>query len=264
MPYYEPGKYDVAILHIDQQCIDPMIGKGVLYRNLNKVIQDIPKIVINHGTPIWPEKWEGRNSWKLPYELMEKKDNQWIVKDKKEVEKYQIDFLINGGKTVCNSDVVEIDGMKKLVGNNTMVVNSFRAREQWGWGHTIWHGLNSDEWWDLPKEPRAIITQSPAGLDYYYNRSLLSDIRSSLAEDYGIHFIQVGHPMHGWMFDAHPRYPELGGWGAYKDYIGRSLIYINPTKESPMPRSRTEAMLSGCCVLSTPYHDADKFLNLVF
>ncbi len=50
---YEPGKYDLAILHIDQQCVEPEIwerGKGKLYRELNAGITDIPKIVIMHGT----------------------------------------------------------------------------------------------------------------------------------------------------------------------------------------------------------------------
>ena len=57
---YEPGKYDVAVLHLDQQCIEPELwdrGKGTLYRELNQVITDIPKIVIMHGTPYYPEKF---------------------------------------------------------------------------------------------------------------------------------------------------------------------------------------------------------------
>ena len=37
--YYEPGKYDLALLHLDQQCVNPDIGKGKLYRQLNEVIQ---------------------------------------------------------------------------------------------------------------------------------------------------------------------------------------------------------------------------------
>jgi glycosyltransferase involved in cell wall biosynthesis len=28
-----------------------------------------------------------------------------------------------------------------------------------------------------------------------------------------------------------------------------------------MPRARTEAMLSGCCVLTTPHQDADMFIE---
>lgn len=68
VPYYQPGRYDLAVLHLDQQCVDPNIGKGTLYRHLNKVIQDIPKVVINHGTPFWPERWEaaGEKSWTYP------------------------------------------------------------------------------------------------------------------------------------------------------------------------------------------------------
>ena len=30
--HYEKGKYDFAILHVDQQCISNSIGKGLLYK----------------------------------------------------------------------------------------------------------------------------------------------------------------------------------------------------------------------------------------
>src|SRR5687768_3197152 len=55
--YYEPGKYDVAILHTDQQHVNPDIGKGHLYKQLNELIQDIPKIVIQHGSPDYQEMY---------------------------------------------------------------------------------------------------------------------------------------------------------------------------------------------------------------
>ena len=50
---YKPGEYDFAILHIDQQSIydpdnDDRISKGRLYQEVNELITDIPKIVINH------------------------------------------------------------------------------------------------------------------------------------------------------------------------------------------------------------------------
>jgi glycosyltransferase involved in cell wall biosynthesis len=50
-------------------------------------------------------------------------------------------------------------------------------------------------------------------------------------------------------------------WEQYKKFIGSSLINISPYKDSPMPRSRTEAMLSGACVLSSRYHNADEFIE---
>ena len=62
--HYEPGKYDFALIHLDQQCMDEPLwqrGKGSLFRELNEVITDIPKIVINHGTPYYPEKFPAKN-----------------------------------------------------------------------------------------------------------------------------------------------------------------------------------------------------------
>lgn len=204
---YEPGKYDLAILHLDQQCIEPGIlaaGKGSVYTHMNEVIQDIPKIVIMHGTPYYPEAFP----------------------DPKEM----------------------IGLIKGLVGDNTMVVNSRRAAVQWGFGRTIIHGMDSTEWWDLPKEPRVVTMISPGGLPAYYDRTFLEHVREGLAErDIAHCHITVDY--------------EAKSWDEYREFLGRSLIYFNPTKESPMPRARTEAMLSGCCVLTTPGQDADTFIR---
>lgn len=207
VPYYEPGKYDLAILHIDQQCVDKNIweiGKGSVYRELNEVIKDIPKIVINHGTPYYPEVFDTMG------EIVEK--------------------------------------VKKIIGKNTMVVNSRRAAEQWGFGVPIIHGLDPNEWLDLPKEPRVITVLAPAGLDKYYDRSFLEATRDLLAEEGIIHC----HVTIDWISND---------FDDYREFLGRSLIYFNPTRESPMPRSRTEAMLSGCCVITTPSQDADSFIK---
>jgi hypothetical protein len=251
---YESGKYDLAVLHVDQQCIDPKIGKGKLYRDLNKVITDIPKIVINHGTPYWEERWEsqGRGCWSLPVTYADAKID--------EIHKFQKEFLINGGNTIEGGKLINIEGMKKLIGNNTMVVNSHQAVKDWGWGTCIIHGLDPNDWWDMPKEPRAVISLSPGGLDSYYGRPLLMRTKELLSEKYGLKIVHIGDPRE-WTIERHPRFKEIGGWGAYRDYLGKSLVYFNSTQQSPMPRSRTEAMLSGCCVLTTPYQGADTFIN---
>lgn len=204
---YTPGKYDVAILHLDQQCIEPSIleyGKGSVYMQLNEIIKDIPKIVIMHGTPYYPEK-----------------------------------FL--------NSQEI-IDKVKEIIGDNYMVVNSHQAARQWGFGKTIIHGLDPKEWWDLPKEPRVVTMISPGGLPAYYDRSFLEYVREGLAERDIIHcHITVDY--------------MACNWDEYRNFLGRSLIYFNPTRESPMPRARTEAMLSGCCVITTPNQDANSFIK---
>lgn len=216
--HYQPGKYDVAILHLDQQAADPNIGKGQLYRQLNEVVQDIPKLAVNHGTPMWDEH-------------------------------YTEDMVINGGIVHTSKGPIEIDGIKKIVGDNFMIVNSYDAVSRWGWGYPLIHGLDPKEWWDLPKEPRISVMVSPGGLDKYYNRQLLTYIKAQVKEKTGldVYHITVNY--------------KCQDWDDYRQFLGKSLIYINPTLDSPMPRSRTEAMLSGCCILSSRYHGADEFIE---
>ena len=204
--HYEPGKYDVALLHLDQQCVEDEIwlrGKGSLYRELNEVIKDIPKIVIMHGTTYYPEKFS----------------------------KDQI-----------------VDRIKQIVGDNVMVTNSRQCAKDFGFGTPIIHGMSASEWVDLPKEPRVVTMISPGGLDKYYDRQFLEAIREEL-EERDIHHC---HITVDWM---------AKDWADYAEFLGRSLIYLNPCKDSPMPRARTEAMLSGCCVLTTPWQDAIDFIK---
>lgn len=204
--HYESGKYDVAILHLDQQCIEDEIwqrGKGSLYRELNGIIKDIPKIVIMHGTTYYPEKFS-----------------------KAEV----------------------IEKVKEIVGDNVMVTNSRQAAKDFGFGTPIIHGMDPKEWTDLPKEPRVVTMVSPGGLDKYYDRAFLEAIREELAER-DIHHC---HITVDWVSKD---------WQDYAEFLGRSLIFLAPFKDSPMPRSRTEAMLSGCCVLTTPWQDAGDFIK---
>lgn len=218
MQYYEPGKYDLAILHLDQQCVNPDIGKGKLYRQLNEVIQDIPKIVINHGTPDYKEM-------------------------------YEEDLVINGGFITTPKGDKWISGMKQLIGDNFMIVNSYKAVERWGWGYPIIHGMDEEDWPDLPKEFRISMSLSPGGLDHYYNRMLISDIKESIKEvtGYELTHMNVNYT------------PENGQ--AYKEFLSRSLLQIYPFRDSPMPRSRTEAMWMGCTVLSSKHHNADEFIE---
>lgn len=217
--HYEPGKYDVAILHTDQQHADPRIGKGQLYRQMNEIIQDIPKIVINHGTPMWDEM-------------------------------FTEDVVINGGEITDRKGKIQpIDGIKKIIGDNFMVVNSYHAVDRWGWGYPLIHGMTPSEWWDLPKEPRAMVQLSPAGLDKYYNRQLLTAIKGYVKERVG--FMPMHIPL-----DYTPN-----DWDEQRDILGRSLLFISQQFDSPMSRGRTEAMLSGSCVLSSRHDDAELFIE---
>jgi glycosyltransferase involved in cell wall biosynthesis len=111
--------------------------------------------------------------------------------------------------------------------------------------------MDINEWYDLPKEPRVVLSLSPAGLDKYYNRELITAIKSSVNEKTGLDVYHVNVNIEF----------EKDNWEQYKKFIGSSLINISPYKDSPMPRSRTEAMLSGAVVLSSKYHGADEFIE---
>lgn len=215
VPYYEEGKYDLAILNIDQQCINRKLGKAVVYQELDERIQDIPKVVINHGCPVYPE------------------------------------FIMEVGMTKQQAEEECRNIIKKMVGDNTMVVNSFEAatKNEWGWGHPIWHGLDPKEWYDLPKEPRIFTALSPAGCDEYYNRECLNETIRILKQRYGYE-----------LYWAKMNVKTDGSVDDYKTFLGKSLIYLDVSYRTPMNRARTEAMLSGACVVQVDgAHDLDRF-----
>ena len=198
---FDRSQYDLAILHVDQQCIDPSNNKGKLFREFEELTRGLPRVVINHMTPF---------------------------DDKLEFDE-------------C------VKGMKELVGDIPMVVNSKTAAAQWGWGHPIIHGINPEEWFDLPKEPRVVTSLSTGGMNKAYGREMLHVTIDLLRER--------GHDLQWIQATVRPK-----SWEAYRDYIGRSLVYFHPAYQSPMPRSRTEAMMSGACIVSTRYQDWGDYI----
>lgn len=219
--HFEPGKYDFAILHLDQQCSNPNLNKTVLTLHMKQTIKELepslPIVYINHGTPVYPEMFPDGNS-----------TNNYISEQLKK-------------------EILDI------VGDDLMIVNSHQSVADWGKGYTIVHGLEASEWIDNPiKEPRSCTFVSQAGIgDRYYNRKYLLNVMDYLREKHGI--------AHQWINT--PTCFNAKGIKDYKEFIGKSLVYFNPTYASPMPRSRTEAMLSGCCIVTTPSHDADTFIQ---
>lgn len=215
VPYYEKGKYDFAVLNVDQQVMNPQLGKSKLMMELLELIKDIPITVINHGSPVYPE------------------------------------LLATEGVTFEEAEKICIDMTKKLVGDRPMITNSYDAAsdKEWGFGYPIIHGLSKDDWWDLPKEPRVFTALSIAGFDEYYNRAVMNETASQLKRDYGHTVWWAKNNV-----DTHT------SWDRYREFLGRSLIYLDTSFRTPMNRARTEAMLSGCCVVQVKgAHDLKRF-----
>lgn len=138
--------------------------------------------------------------------------------------------------------------IKEMVAGTFMLTNSKEAAVQWGFGHPVIHGMEPSEWWDLPKEPRVVTVLSPAGMDKAYRRTFLITVKR-LLEEMGVPFTWINVDK------------KMSSFDEYREFLGRSLVFFMPTWQSPMPRARTEAMLSGCCVVSTAYQDADTFIK---
>ena len=219
--YFDPKEhgYDLAIVRCDQQHADPYLGKSQLSRQMLEIIGDKIKVVIvNHGTPNWSEKYD------------------------EELVKY-------GGIVQTTRGPRQIDGIAELVKNaKLMIVNSYEAVARWEGVHPnivpLIHGMDPAEWWSLPKEPRVVLPLSPAGLDNYYNRSLCTAIKAAVKERSGLDVMHI---------NVNIKFDE-DNWTQYRNFLGSSLISIFPFKDSPMPRSRTEAMYAQNCILTSKYH----------
>jgi len=251
VPHYESGKYDFAVLHLDQQCFEESLwdrGKGSLYKEVDKVVTDIPKVVIMHGTPYYPEAFTC-DITKENYEQLGYTKDQ-IGMSSELIRKFynatrDIDVLVFNSRTARKQwgcvGIKEDDKINEL----NFIGKTSTGKDQYA--IALWHGLDPEEWYDLPKEPRVVTMISPGGLDMYYDRTLLRGVRELLSEK-NIEHCHITSDV------------EFKTTEEYKKFLGRSLVYFNPTRESPMPRSRTEAMLSGCCVVSRSGQDVEDFI----
>jgi glycosyltransferase involved in cell wall biosynthesis len=132
-----------------------------------------------------------------------------------------------------------------------MIVNSHRAAApaEWGWGTPIVHGMNPEDWFDLEKEPRVFTALSPGGCDEYYNRECANEVATILKNKYG-------HEL--WW--AKVNVDTGKSFDFYRKFLGTSLVYFDSSFRTPMNRGRTEAMLSGCCVVQVEgAHDLERF-----
>lgn len=218
---FEKDKYDLAILNIDQQCSNFDLNKANLTVQMKKTIKEIDP--------------------KVP-----------IIFINHGTPVYPELFADATPKTNYVSEQLKKEIMD-IVGDDYMVVNSAQASKDWGKGFPIIHGMDIDEWkFSEEREPRVATFISIAGIgDKYYNRSYLAAVMELLNDKYAIKLQWINTPN---SFTAK-------NIDDYKEFLSRTLVYFNPTYASPMPRSRTEAMLSGCCVVTTETHGAKEFIE---
>jgi len=249
VPYYEKDKYDVAILHLDQQCVEDTLwdrGKGSLYKELNETIVGIPKIVLIHGTPYYPEMY---NDIELCRRFRKVVGDSQCVMNSYTARIQWTYGLINAGKIKewCKENNRDYRKTEDIL-DGAKVVKAYACGIPLKQTVTIWHGIHEDDFEDRPKDPRVVTMIGPAGLDKYYDRNFLQTVKDMLDER-SIRHCHITKDI------------SFKNFNEYKRFLGGSLVYFNPTKESCMPRARTEAMLSGCCVVTTDNQDEEKFIE---
>jgi len=144
----------------------------------------------------------------------------------------------------------------KLIGDLPVVCNSEQAREEWDGGEeredrygrpqftTVIHGYKTDEFLNFPvweRRREAITICSGGDLSRWYHGTAIVE---RLMRDVNLHWV-------GPLGDR----PWCHSYSEYKKMLASSLIYFSPTRRAPMPGSRTEAALSGCCIVSVPGND---------
>jgi glycosyltransferase involved in cell wall biosynthesis len=198
----DPHDYDVALLHLDQWCDGRHNLRAMPYRIMKQIAQDIPRIVIMHGTPEGEENREA------------------ILR------------LIGDLPVICNSPQAAAiwDGGDER--EDCHGLPQFRA---------IIHGYRVDEFSSEPleKRRREAITICSGGSwsREYHGISLLERLMRDI-------------PL-AW-YGPQGNRDWLDNYDDYRAMLASSLIYFSPTRRAPMPGARTEAMLSGCCIVSVP------------
>lgn len=133
-----------------------------------------------------------------------------------------------------------------------LVCNSKQAWREWGLGaersRPIIHGYDVDEFWSHKARSAVAISVCGGGTmsREYHGIPLLERIRREVP------LIWIG--TNGYV-------PTFSSYDQYRDALASTMIYVHTGQRAPMSGARTEAMLSGCCVVSTDNHDAADYIE---
>lgn len=153
-------------------------------------------------------------------------------------------------------------GVLRLIGDLPVVCNSRHAAMEWDGGEgrvdryglpqfrAVIHGYRVDEFRNYPFDQRRIeaftICSGGTMSSEYHGLPLAERLMRDV-------------PL-AW-YGPRGNREWKNSYGAYLDMLASSLIYVSPTRRAPMPGARTEAMLSGCCVVSVPGNDWEGYIT---
>jgi glycosyltransferase involved in cell wall biosynthesis len=226
--------YDLAILHFDENCLHPEYTNNVISENwgLNfkyfvEKLRDIPKIGICHGTPQFYGAYTPNYSGA---DLM-----QVIEPARQSLVNYLKDVMV-----ICNSH---------------------QAEREWGFhkSRVIWHGFDPAEFPRSMYHKKVMGLTNMLGRPHYRGFEILNVVNSYLPEQLQVAGVATPEPKY--YKEKENNDYAFAKYRNYVDAIREYSIYLNPTVRSPMPRSRTEAMMCGLVTVSYKSHDVDMFIR---
>lgn len=229
---FNPKEYDLAILHFDENVLCSDLSNDTLPPDWGESFQwlasvkGLPKIAVCHGTPPFVGQYGAD-----PGEIS--------------------DFTVHSE---------EVNRIRTMLEDATVICNSYQAAEEWGFSgrRVIWHGLDPQE---IPtgSHGKQVVGHGEDHSRPHY-RGLHCYRRVSELLDPGIHLSDHKHAGVKLIPSEDPRYSHAK-FRNWIDHVGSFKVYLNTTLRSPMPRSRSEAMMSGVIPVTLNNHDADHFIR---
>ncbi len=231
----DPSAFDVAILHFDENVLAPHLSNGVIpsiwgapFRYFLDRFPNLPKVAICHGTP----QFEGQ---------------------------YGLDPNRKFAFSVYEDERIRL--VEALAAARVKVVcNSHQAHREWGFADSrvIWHGLDPQEF------PRGTLERHILALEPDRHRP---HYRGAWEHERVVELLTPGLTIETARHAGAPLEMRDGNgfairqFRAYVDRIRQFTAYLNTTLRSPMPRSRTEAMMTGVIPVCLRNHDVDMYIE---
>jgi len=233
-------EFDLCLLHFDEFSLRPELSNGRLSFDWGSIFQHLlanfpgPKIAICHGTPIFYGAYD-------PH--------------------YDKPNLL---QTIEEERVRMVDAL----GDIPVVCNSHQAQAEWGFKRSkvIWHGFDPADYPPALRN-RGILTavgnmkQRP----HYRGLKLFNDVAAAMKSKIDYLGDDMPNrvsppPVHQSDF-AHPNLYAKAKFDRYARFLGEYSIFFNPTRTSPMPRTRGESMMTGLAIVTADNHDVDRFID---
>ena len=162
-------------------------------------------------------------------------------------------------------DEVMKQSMRRMLGDYAIIFNSYSNQLDWGLSNrlqrTIIHGFDIDDWPQWQGGINGVLNIAGA----MKSRSNVTgyDLWKSVGERIGYEkfFLMGGYGVSSLKPWMEGRVRESENWDDLKQTMQSTDVYFSPTKDSPFPRARSEAFVTGMPMVCTTFHDSNIYIQ---